>query len=198
MLPIAVQPGRRVKRTRRGRWMHADLAPILCLVVPALYFGIAVLELPARPSPAGGAQAGGHTSGAVPNTEVGALQDAPQLGHNAIAIDRSTLQRQRDQQHGRDCGRGVPEYSREVHCCVGGFWCADGSRVISCDCVNDDFCDCVDGSDEPGTSACSGKEVGFTCSDGTLISTVFVDDGVCDCCDGGDEAGVLMCQNHCT
>lgn len=33
------------------------------------------------------------------------------------------------------------------------FTCLDGSRTISFDRVNDDYCDCQDGSDEPGLYA---------------------------------------------
>jgi hypothetical protein len=64
--------------------------------------------------------------------------------------------------------------------------------------VNDNFCDCFDGSDEPGTSACqSGR---FTCkNDGFQshqIPSSRVDDGICDCCDGSDESSSL-CENEC-
>ena len=61
--------------------------------------------------------------------------------------------------------------------------------------MNDGFCDCPDGSDEPGTSACA-QRVGsrgadtalFHCSDGsTALHTSYVEDGICDCADGSDE-----------
>jgi len=58
--------------------------------------------------------------------------------------------------------------------------------------VNDDFCDCADGSDEPGTGACAGlKGILFFCpnelSAPSYVYTSRVNDGVCDCCDGSDE-----------
>jgi protein kinase C substrate 80K-H len=51
--------------------------------------------------------------------------------------------------------------------------------------INDDYCDCGDGTDEPSTSACSGGQ--FYCNDQTAIPSSRVNDGICDCCEGTDE-----------
>ncbi len=80
-------------------------------------------------------------------------------------------------------------------------------RTLSMEQINDDYCDCVDGSDEVGTSACSGGTahfvpVGFYCkarSYGDLpLPASRVNDGVCDCCDGSDEYNQgVHCRNRC-
>ena len=53
--------------------------------------------------------------------------------------------------------RGVPLslFWRYDSSSLPGFACDDNVREMPWSRVNDDFCDCADGSDEPGTSACS-------------------------------------------
>jgi hypothetical protein len=65
--------------------------------------------------------------------------------------------------------------------------CSDGTTGF----VDDDYCDCPDGVDEPNTAACSNvlihKET-FRCRDGLkMIFASHVKDGVVDCSDGSDE-----------
>lgn len=78
--------------------------------------------------------------------------------------------------------------------------CKDGSNSFTIDRLNDDFCDCIDGTDEPGTAACpDGK---FYCrnvgSTPKFLFSSHVNDDICDCCDGSDEYDSnVSCPNTC-
>lgn len=73
------------------------------------------------------------------------------------------------------------------------WWVAHLPRVKMCSngVLNDDYCDCPDGCDEPATSACSRvlvQQPTFHCRDGSLVLFASrVNDGVQDCPDGSDE-----------
>nr|KAI8750044.1 glucosidase 2 subunit beta-like [Biomphalaria glabrata] len=80
------------------------------------------------------------------------------------------------------------------------FRCISTGKRIPMDHINDDYCDCEDGSDEPGTSACNNGL--FYCENksykGNYIMSTRVNDGICDCCDGSDEYdGTISCENTC-
>ena len=98
--------------------------------------------------------------------------------------------------------RGVPlgvdpasaaRFQGETFVCDGGAVSLDFSRV------NDDYCDCADGADEPGTSACSNGS--FHCRNRghqpLNVPSSRVGDGVCDCCDGSDERRGATCPDRC-
>lgn len=96
--------------------------------------------------------------------------------------------------------RGVPLLRKSFYDPSKDFTCLDGSETIPFSLVNDDFCDCADGSDEPGTSACPNGM--FYCINRghkplDLLSSR-VNDGICDCCDGSDEYdSSAQCTNSC-
>ncbi|TMW69713.1 hypothetical protein Poli38472_001869 [Pythium oligandrum] len=97
--------------------------------------------------------------------------------------------------------RGVDATSRDFHgvtpelqkklASASTFVCDGGARKLPIERLNDNYCDCDDGSDEPGTSACSHTDARFHCINEGYFSknlpTSRVNDQICDCCDGSDE-----------
>ncbi|XP_023952986.2 glucosidase 2 subunit beta [Bicyclus anynana] len=96
--------------------------------------------------------------------------------------------------------RGVSLSKASLYSPTKDFTCFDGTSTIPFSYVNDDYCDCFDGSDEPGTSACLNGV--FYCTNAghrpQNIPSSRVNDGICDCCDGTDEyATPGTCSNVC-
>lgn len=119
--------------------------------------------------------------------------------------------------------RGVgPEFAAHYQD-PASFTCITDSTIqIPAARVNDDYCDCPDGSDEPGTAACAALSPlsppvpphsrtpalpGFYCHNKGHVPAYLpftrVNDGTCDydvCCDGSDEhgrVGGVTCENRC-
>lgn len=73
------------------------------------------------------------------------------------------------------------------------FKCLKSEQTIPYSQLNDDYCDCDDGSDEPSTGACPNSI--FYCDfqyfkkpvNLNMVPSGKVNDGICDCCDGSDE-----------
>lgn len=95
--------------------------------------------------------------------------------------------------------RGVSLAKASLYSPTKDFTCFDGTITIPFSYVNDDYCDCFDGSDEPGTSACLNSV--FHCTNAghrpQNIPSSRVNDGLCDCCDGTDEYAQNICTNTC-
>ncbi|KAH0786831.1 Glucosidase 2 subunit beta [Histomonas meleagridis] len=83
------------------------------------------------------------------------------------------------------------------------FTCFDGKKTIPLSKLNDNYCDCNDCSDEPGTGVGPQNET-FTCKNSGFIPIEIprwsVGDGICDCCDGSDEMfnSHIKCQDTCS
>lgn len=108
--------------------------------------------------------------------------------------------------------KGVAPEDEHKYQLTNGIWkCLNYPNIrLEAHQLNDDYCDCPDGSDEPGTAACVGikdyeirKKLTFYCANkghipGRLPSNR-VNDGICDsdlCCDGSDEEDG-NCPNVC-
>ena len=105
----------------------------------------------------------------------------------------------------------TPHLSLSSLACTGKF--SNTEITVLPSQLNDDFCDCADGSDELTTNACAGvfswagagsassadsddyTENWYKCPEQQLFLPLSrLNDGICDCCDGSDEQST----SHCT
>ncbi|KAI9984679.1 hypothetical protein PInf_006043 [Phytophthora infestans] len=98
--------------------------------------------------------------------------------------------------------RGISPELQHKLTAVSSFTCDNSQQRLELSRLNDNYCDCMDGSDEPGTSACSHTAAVFHCVNAGFFSTDVptsrVNDGICDCCDGSDEfASGVSCASQC-
>lgn len=97
--------------------------------------------------------------------------------------------------------RGVAPGEASLYAVGDKFKCLKSNLEIDSEYINDDYCDCPeDGSDEPGTAACTNGW--FHCENAGFrperIPSSWVNDNVCNCCDGSDEyLTAAKCPNVC-
>lgn len=143
---------------------------------------------------------------------LGQLTSEYQQRHKPVARAYEAYQKADDmflgqQQSDQDLGihiKGVrPEdirfYIPNSH---GNFRCLDQMEEHPFSRVNDNYCDCIDGSDEPSTAACPNGRFYCDYQPEHLLQSVFVlssrvNDGICDCpCDGSDEWVPVTLPSH--
>ena len=90
---------------------------------------------------------------------------------------------------GADPAHGAPP-DRAPAYRAAAFRCDAGGTELPSTALNDGFCDCEDGTDEPGTAACPAGRFFCPHQDAAhrrFVPSAQVGDGHCDCCDCADE-----------